>query len=214
MDATHPYNYLLINVTDTTSNSPSAPRGPDAPAATPPADSAAAAARSIVTPPCASPATSSELGTPHQQQQRNQMHTQGAAPAYSHAAGCPAEPLTPASVSAAGTVEEERFQTGTTITTGFRGLPYPPMRIGLSLCISAGSWLRGDKSHVLLLQCFRGLGRCVCLGAAILSWVGAVKDTATAVDAIAAALGIKPGSFPLLPSQRRFLAFFEFRPSF
>ncbi|KAL8427279.1 hypothetical protein Efla_002717 [Eimeria flavescens] len=186
VDNTYANRYLVINMSDRKYN----PAGLAAAAATP-----SLVARSGSTPRSPSTATSSERESPRQQQQQEQQQQEEA----------PAAAVSPQTAAPAIT----SFRTGAVIDAGFRGLPYPPLRLCLSLCMSAGRWLRGDPNHVLLLQCFRGLGRSASFAAAFLTWFGAAANTAEAQELIAVALGIERHTLPLLPSQKRFLAFFE-----
>ncbi|CDJ65687.1 hypothetical protein, conserved [Eimeria necatrix] len=214
MDLSHPFSYLLINMSDkryAMARPCPAPPNAEFPAAAAPASAAAAAAAAttvdITTPRSASTATSSEVGSPRHH--RQQQHQQQAALAYPVSEGPASGSRADTAAAAAAAAAVGEFRTGTVIDAGFKGLPYPPLRLCLSLCVSAGRWLQSDSAHVLLLQCFRGLGRSACLAAAFLPWAGLCVDTAAAAAQIEDALGIPHGALPLLPSQRRFLAFFE-----
>ncbi|CDJ37538.1 hypothetical protein, conserved [Eimeria tenella] len=214
MDLSHPFSYLLINMSDkryAMAKSCPAPSNAEFHAAAAPTSAATAAAAAttldITTPRSASTATSSEVGSPRHH--RQQQHQQQAALAYPVPEGSASGPQTDTAAAAAAAAAVGEFRTGTVIDAGFKGLPYPPLRLCLSLCVSAGRWLQSDSAHVLLLQCFRGLGRSACLAAAFLPWAGLCVDTAAAAAQIEDALGIPHGALPLLPSQRRFLAFFE-----
>lgn len=121
------------------------------------------------------------------------------------------EGLHPAEVSITPTffsANTSPFQTGKIIDGIFRGLPYPPLRLCLSICLQASRWLARDETHVILLHCFKGLSRCRCFLMGFLVWAGMVTDCDEAAGVIAAAVGVGCEHLPMLPSQRRFVNLF------
>ncbi|PFH38554.1 hypothetical protein BESB_008960 [Besnoitia besnoiti] len=102
------------------------------------------------------------------------------------------------------------FPTGTVIDAEYGGLPYPPLSLMLSVMLSVHKWLQYDSGNVLLVHCFKGFSRSITFLAAYLHWVGIARSLQAAVHTLEDVCGVD-ATHPLvlLPSQKRFLRFFQ-----
>lgn len=102
------------------------------------------------------------------------------------------------------------FPTGTVIDVAYRGLPYPPLSLTLSLIMSVHKWLESDTGSILLVHCFKGFSRSITFLSAYLHWAGIAPSLQEAVRTLEAACGVDTTDpLVLLPSQKRFLRFFQ-----
>ncbi|PHJ23907.1 phosphatidylinositol- -trisphosphate 3 [Cystoisospora suis] len=105
---------------------------------------------------------------------------------------------------------EPLFPTGTVIDVAYRGLPYPPLSLTLSLIMSVHKWLESDSDSILLVHCFKGFSRSITFLAAYLHWAGIASSLQEAVRTLERACGVDTTDpLVLLPSQKRFLRFFQ-----
>ncbi|CBZ53471.1 conserved hypothetical protein [Neospora caninum Liverpool] len=102
------------------------------------------------------------------------------------------------------------FPSGAVLDVAYRGLPYPPLSLTLSLLLSVHRWIESDVENVLLVHCLEGFSRSITFVAAYLHWTGAAPTLQVAVRSLEDVCGVD-ATHPLvlLPSQKRFLRFFQ-----
>ncbi|EPT28839.1 hypothetical protein TGME49_232620 [Toxoplasma gondii ME49] len=102
------------------------------------------------------------------------------------------------------------FPSGTVVDVAYRGLPYPPLSLTLSLLLSVHKWLESDAENVLLVHCVEGFSRSITFVAAYLHWTGFSPTLQDAVRFLEDVCGVDATDpLVLLPSQKRFLRFFQ-----
>ncbi len=106
------------------------------------------------------------------------------------------------------------------ITFSFNGLPTPQLEVLHQICRSIDSWLAADSGNVALVHCQSGRGRTHTALAAYLHHTKVSKTTSEAVSFLEVATigNMSPSASPkrtgaagplLVPSQRRYLGYFE-----
>lgn len=103
----------------------------------------------------------------------------------------------------------EELLPGHVIVANFRGLPAPPLETISRLCLQIHQWLSRSPSNVVAVHCFPGLSRSAVLISCYLAWSGAVQHPVDALVDVCAGLKIDVESSSILPSQKRYLQYFN-----